>query len=337
MTHKGYNDYRDICYQLAPQVGAAVMAAAVLNWLPKTPFPGKMPSDVEEGTEQQITFVLAERVINKMRELNPYITLIGCKLLFGNDLAKLIEASYHVILQSRCNAVVANDARIGLKRKYVIHQDRSIKKFRDDFVGLYEHLDAMFDDKHYRTKIDKTPSSVSAPRALPDWESANELFDLLTVKYRKAFVQRHEGSDFVLGAVAVPVGDVFLVSPREKGHKFSSKNAAVVKGFDSGHRVVYTIQNKASLNAPLLVRHLQAYPQAAAVVHVHDDDPGAISVIEPSDKMVRLGLHAKAYTAVEHAPPGTVRDNDRDIPSPTYYIKGHGWIVAVDKRGVPLG
>ena len=41
MFHTGYDSYREHCHQLAPKVDAAVMAAAVVNWIPETPFPGK--------------------------------------------------------------------------------------------------------------------------------------------------------------------------------------------------------------------------------------------------------------------------------------------------------
>ena len=306
--HSGYHSYADICYEWAPKVDAAIMAAAVVNYIPKTPYPGKMPTDKEEVL---IPFILAPRVIDRMREINPSLTLIGCKLLFSDDYDKLIEAAYHVVLRAKCNAVIANDGRLGLRKKFMVHQDRTVVAFDDDFDGLYGHLMQIMEDNHYRTVVEEGAVETS-----PD---SRAQFDRIINRYRDRFVCRVDGEDFVFGAVCVRSNDGYLVSPREKGHAFTSEDAAVVSKVVN--RTVHTRGGKATLNAPLLIRHLEKYPEAAGVVHFH--------VVEGT--LVPFGI-----PTVPYAPPGTVRDNDREVPGLVYVIKGHGWIVAVDEEGEPL-
>lgn len=345
LTHSGFSDYADICKTMAPNVDAAIMAAAVLNWIPEKPFPGKMPTDSVGTNRQMIPFILAPRVISMMKTENPTICLIGCKLLFSMDYDKLIDAAYHVVLESRCNAVVANDARIGLKVKYVVHQDRSVATFEGDFGALYEYLLDIIEDEHYRTEIDR---DVLMHPTHPDLPKAKEFFDRICDANREAFKSRGEllckcpdywfpenrreqlrrmphggglahhescpkatGESFVFGSVAVRVGDYFLVSPREKGSMFSSKDAVLVKGVKD--RVVHTLGGKATLNAPLLVRHLLRFPQIQGVVHLHTfkDD----------------------FSTKPYAPPGTARDNERPIPGYVYNIEGHGVVGAVGTQG----
>jgi hypothetical protein len=74
---------------------------------------------------------------------------------------------------------------------------------------------------------------------------------------------------------------------------------------------------KATMNALLLLRHLKQYPEAAAVLHLHEQLPN--------------------WPTAPYAPPGTVRDNLREIVLPIYNIEGHGCIIALDERGELYG
>ena len=44
VQHKGFWDYQEKCLALATQHEAAIMAAAVVNWIPAEPYPAKMPT-----------------------------------------------------------------------------------------------------------------------------------------------------------------------------------------------------------------------------------------------------------------------------------------------------
>lgn len=312
LPHEGYDDYRKMCNRLAPEADTMIMAAAVLNWIPETPFPGKMPTDKHR---MDIPFILAARVISEMKAKNPLMTLIGCKLLFSGDVDTLVNAAYHVLLQSRCNAVIANDAKLGLKKKFVVHQDRSVATFDNDFNGLYKHITAIIDDVHYRTEKLHLSCNLNL--------KSSRVFTAIVEKRRTWFTRRVADSDFVFGAVAVrnfhpDEKNYFYTTPREKGEMFGVDDAVEVR-IDRETRTVFTSGGKATLNAPLLIRHLQKFPQAAGVLHYHGEPP----------------KQGEAPIA-PYAPPGTARDNEREIPALHYFIEGHGWIIAVDEDGEPL-
>lgn len=326
-VHDGYYDYARICHEYADSksLQGAIMAAAVLNYIPVHTYDGKLPTDDETIS---IDFKLAPKVINGMKERDPYITLIGCKLLFGVSEDKLEDAAYKVILNSKANAVVANEGT-NLRRKLVVHQDQTTIPFDDEFDDLYDHLLDLLADEYYSTEIEN--------KGFPVDDSVKELFDQIADRYRDLFVQRHKGQDFYLGAVAVACpGDCgVLVSPREKGQDFTADDAAYISLIED--QTIYSWPNKGSLNAPLLARHLGTYHDAEAVLHFHEDlDPDENGRVHLTDKGATVGLSSGSYPCVPYAPPGTRRDNEREIPGPSYYIKGHGWVIALDANGDPV-
>ncbi len=117
-------------------------------------------------------------------------------------------------------------------------------------------------------------------------------------------------SDRVFGAILVRDENSYVVSPREKGRMFSSKDATRILSIKD--RVIHVRgPNKATLNAPLLCRVADKYG-ARAVLHFHHMIPGV--------------------PEIPYAPPGTVRDNEREIPGPSFNIKGHGCVISVDLK-----
>ena len=69
-------------------------------------------------------------------------------------------------------------------------------------------------------------------------------------------------------------------------------------------------EQKATLNAPLLDHCFNGNPEATVIVHYHEQYPG---------------LPTKGY-----APPGTVRDSQRDVTCGSFNIEGHGCILMFD-------
>jgi hypothetical protein len=315
-VHKGFWDYQERCRVLAREHDAAVMAAAVVNWIPEKPFPGKMPTDAPTGTIMSIPFVLAPRVIDSMRKENPNLALIGCKMTIGATEDALVLAAYKTLLAARCNAIVANDmrAKAGLKSKLIVHPDRTVvrRTLASPFEAdrFYEHLHQIILDEHYRTR--------------PDVVKAKKLFDSVVERYRGRFSRRvGDGDEHVFGAVAVRVEGGALCSPREKDRTFYSDDAVLAESLTEDDCKAHAVRarplaadsenSRASLNAPLLLRHLEKYPKAAAVLHLHEQLVG--------------------MPTVPYAPPSTARDNEREIPGPVYNIEGHGFIAALDANG----
>jgi hypothetical protein len=307
LYQNGYESYAEHCYALAPQVDAAVMAAAVVNWIPQSPIKGKMATEgYEEGDVINIPFYLAPRVIDRMRKLNPKLTLIGCKMTAGASREDLLKAAYHTLLKGHCNVVVANDLS-DLKVKTLVYPDGR-QKVTESFGAMYSELRSVIDDKFYRTESQPSPIIVDEDRL----ESAKKLFDHVCTCYRDRFMKRPDGQDRVFGSVAVRIDDrSVLVSPREKGTLFASKDAVIVTGVDRVRHVVQTLDGqKATLNAPLLLSVLAKYGEVA-VVHLHE---------EP-----------RQFVTLPYAPPGSVRDNDRDLPDLDipFNLEGHGCVFTL--------
>lgn len=314
VEHHGFDQYRAQIEHLAGHADAMLLAGAVVNWIPAEPWIGKMPTEgFKEGDTIQIPFKLAPRVIDQVKLLNPKCTLIGCKMTVGADDDHLIEAAYKTLLGARCAAVVANDL-INLKRKLVVHRDRAVLPFQlVDDRAFYQHLIDLIEDEYWQT----AGCGSSWTTELHEYTAARRSFDRIVDRYRDRFVKRINGEDKVFGAVAVRLDGGALMSPREKGQAFTAEDAVDVAPLtpdDVNQHTLYTVGGrKATLNAPLLLRHLVQWPKAGAVLHLHEQLPG-----EPT---------------VPYAPPGTTRDNLREIVAPVYNIEHHGCIAAVDAEG----
>ena len=338
VTHKGYHHYRDLVMHTMDTHDSAVMAAAVVNWIPEKPIDGKMPTaGYKPGDVINIPFVLAPRVIEDIRKVYEYRTVIGCKMTIGETREHLIDAAYKTLLAARCNAVVANDMKLGLHTKLLVHQDRTTQEFelpgnrtfdemREQAVregrpvivrstkDFYESLRDIIKDERYHTRNE---GQLTAAKA-----SATATFDRFVARYRTRFSKRLPDGEFVFGALAVPYNGPgahedlrkeALISPREKGSKFDSRSAVVVTDVHFADRRVCTYGGKATLNAPLLIRHLMKYPEAYGVLHLHE--------------------HLEGRPTVPYFPPGTARDSNRPIPGPVYNIDGHGFIACLDANG----
>ena len=306
LTHQGFKSYQRLCFAEAMKNDAAILAAAVVNWIPQKPYQGKMPTKgYETGDVIHVPFVLAPRVIEDMKVANPNLTLIGCKMLIGAEHEELVDAAYGVLLKSRCNLVIANDAKHGLKAKHLVYKDRSVHTYDNDFDGFFAALTAVIEDEHFKTarfkRTDPTPGLVHIQRT----------FDRLVEQHRDRFTPFAGGR--VFGAVAVDAGMAqgWLVSPREKGEAFTSGDATLVSMVDYDTREVRVPEgwNKPTLNAPLLIR-FGAHFGHKAVLHFHEQVPG--------------------LPTVPYAPPGTVRDNLRSLTEDLhdgFNIEGHGCVI----------
>ena len=307
VKQSGFEDYQEQCYAAALDHDAAIMAAAVVNWIPESPIKGKMETKgYEVGDTINIPFVLAPRVIEGMKALNPKLTLIGCKMLIGSTPGQLVEAAYGVLLKSRCNAVIANDMGHDLRLKRIVHKDRSVQDFNNDFRGFYQTLTSILEDKYWTSEVMANHQKDSGE------EGARKTFDQICRTFRHRFMPIQGGR--VFGSIAVSLGSVhgpWLVSPREKGPMFTSLDAAVVRYLsEEEHLIFVTGGVKASLNAPLLIRAAMQFGWTK-VIHFHD----------------QVGH----LPTLSYAPPGTVRDNSRHLHSIAckhgFNIEGHGCVI----------
>jgi len=262
----------------------------------------------EEGDEVDIPFRLAPSVINRMRRTNPQLTLIGCKMLVGAKDHELLGAAEKVLVRARCNVVIANDQGRDLKRKLLVYPDRSVFEYDNDFEGFYRALDLLIRDQFYQT-------SVTQPALPSGLGEAKALFDRVVAQCADRFYV--SGSGHALGSLAVrsPLG--WLCSSRGKLGPPKADEASLVTFVDQGARVTRVQGPKATLNAPLLTAVGDQY-EADVVLHLHE--------------------HLEGLPMVPYAPPGTQRDNDRDILGTAFNIRGHGFVMALSPdTGIPRG
>lgn len=319
MTQDGFESYRDQCYALAETHDSAVMSAAVVNWIPADPIKGKMSTKgYKEGDHISIRLVLAERVINRMREINPKLTLIGCKMLSGGTDDDLFRESRTVFRASRSHVIVANDLRRGLRRKLLVYPDRCVHEFNNDWDGFYRELTEVIDDEYWRTEFTPGDNAKIIQESGLSMEKARKIFDTVADIYRDRFTARDGNT--VHGAILVPVvGGGYLCTPRVKGPDFTSADAVWVapetSWLKTGGRVLVTGRGtKASLNAPLLAR--------VATGRMTQDPMETGSYV-----VLHLHEPLEGVPTLPYAPPGTVRDNERKIPDGAFNIEGHGFIA----------
>jgi hypothetical protein len=122
-----------------------------------------------------------------------------------------------------------------------------------------------------------------------------------------------EGMQF--GTVAVRTAEGFATTGRGKRE---ADEVSFVLGVDHRERMIKARGHKATLNAPLLDWIFTHNPEAYTVEHYH---------LSPEDI---FPLPVQPW-----APPGTVRDTERDV-STSFYIKDHGCVVIRDENGQRL-
>lgn len=305
MTHMlldmEYRAYKESCEMHAKRADAAVMAAAVINYIPEKPYVGKMPTDQDHI---DVRLIRAPYVIDQMRKINPKLKLIGCKLTSREPVESTIEKAQQLIERSKAHAVVAND-RDNLRRKFLCFPDGTVLKYDDDFPGLYRAIEGMILDEHFHT----VSSGLREPAS---WVEA--IMDTVLDRYRNKFLRDFAGGGKAFGSVAVrhPY-DMMLTTPRIK-HSQLTHSQCVMARVDPGERMVFTQRGlKATMNAPLLWHMLQLHGAADAILHLHEQLPDV--------------------PTFNYAPPGTVRDSIRgDLPK-AFNIEGHGSVVCLNRYG----
>lgn len=298
VRHNGFWDYQAKCRELAPTLDAAVMTAAVVNWIPETPFRGKMPT-VGIGERMMIPFILAPHVIDEMRRINPKMHLIGCKMTSGLDPEHTLQAAYEVCLRAKCHCVVANDLA-NLKQKSLVFPDGTVLPYSVTDPSFLEEIILLLEDRHFSTHLCSFEDRPTSDQ--------KDLFDRIVSRYQDHFRKSALGGpERVFGSVAVRCRHVLsLFSPREKSFGFSSDEAVMGRIVDT---TILADRGKASLNAPLLDQMLRTHPWASAVLHLHTQLPNT--------------------PTLPYAPPGTVRDSLRDPLPHTFNIHGHGFVAAL--------
>ncbi len=287
--HDGFDDYFKKVIDLSKEMDAVILGAAVANLIPKNPLKGKFPShNYKVGDTIPIEFTIAPRVIDEIKKVNPKCHLFGFKLLSGVPHEELIHAAYEIVLSSKATAVFANDAK-DLNTKFAVTKERA-----EHQMNRYEMASFIWkaiNDEYYKTEVtDKKTLYYNSGLYNLKW---------FLSKYENEFTKTPEG--YIFGTVAVRMENgAFFTTGRGKSEL---DDIVYVNGVDHEKKIVYSVEKKASLNAPLLDNIFKNNIDCAIIVHLH----------KQNDK----------YPTFDYAPPGTVRDSIRNIEG-GFNIRNHG-------------
>jgi hypothetical protein len=301
--HNGFDDYMEKVLEIAPKMDAVILGAAVANLIPYKTIDGKFPShNYKPGDLVPLIFRIAPRIIDEVKKVAPNTHLFGFKLLDNVSHEELIRAAYGVLLESKATAIVANDWR-DLTQKYVVTKERAVHPINYDNL-----LDWMWDavnDLYYSTEIAKSMQNNS----ITEINSAFQDFESF-IKNWNGFIKVPEG--FVFGTVAKRCGKGFWTTGRGK---VENSSYVFVGYVDHINRIVHSVENKASLNAPLLSHIFSTMLDVDLIAHSHKCN--------------------EKYPTLPYAPAGTVRDSIRKI-SGSFNIENHGSFTLLDKDRNPI-
>ena len=298
--HRGIADYKRLVLQLAPQMDAVILGAAVANLIPAKPFEGKFPShNYKPGDFINIPFMIAPRVIDEVKKVASKTHLFGFKLLDGAPHEELIRAAYDIVLASGATAVFANDAH-DLNHVEAVTKERAVHPIKR--AKLADWIWEMVNDEYYYTAY--ADESLETPMFLARKENLQRII----ASHEHEFSANENGIRF--GTAAVRYGSGFLTTSR--GKRELDQVVHVLSVDHEKREVVVNEGIKATLNAPLLDKLFQNH-NIRFIVHYHRQQDG--------------------MPTYPYAPAGTVRDTNR--PNHTSFnIAGHGCMLlfAADGR-----
>lgn len=314
--HDGFHDYRAKVLGMAKDFDCVILGAAVANLIPAPAWDyahngKKFPSHEHKvGDIIHIPFTIAPRIIDEVKaHMKPQAHLIGFKLLDGVTYTELATAAYGVLKESGATIVFANDAK-NLKQKYVITKEFS--ELPLDFDTMTPFILRLLEDEYYHS-VEKVWNGNY------DVQGAFDKAIELIMKYRDEFVE-YDGLKF--GSVAWRVSgspSCFVTTARGKKE---TDELVIVDGVDHKNRKVsvfhslHTRTTKASLNAPLLANIFEKNPNVHGILHFHRQEPD--------------------WATQRWAPPGTIRDTDRDV-SKSFNVEGHGCYLFLNEKGDQIG
>lgn len=298
ITHDGFDSYKDLIKAYAQNHDAVILGAAVANLIPANPIVGKFPShNYKIGDVIPINFTIAPRIINMVKQFAPKTHVFGYKLLSGVPHEELVRAAYEILLDSHATAVFANDAK-SLHTKYAITKERS--EHLMDNKGIAKFVWECIHDNYYKTELSQRISI----------NTRNETAEFMQIRDQFLNKFRTTPEGYVFGTIAIR-GFIngFLTTTRGKKELNS---ITYVTDVDHVNRTVHAVQNKPTLNAPLLDWIFKRNRNVHRIIHWHEQVSG--------------------IPTFPYAPPGTVRDTQREIIT-SFNIFNHGCFMLYDVRG----
>jgi len=303
--HDGFDDYMEYINKFAKDYDTIILGAAVANLIPVNPYQGKFPShNYNEGDIVSIDFKIAPHIIDFVKDKNPTVNLFGFKLLSNVPHEELIRAAYKTVLNSKADAVFANDTN-DLHKKYAVTKERSIIPLNTD-----NYVDFIYDamkNQHYKTAIIKGFFKPVKEDAIHI-----EKFQQLKEKYIELIKATGSVDGLLFGTIAKRINmNTFITTARGKNEMDDDVIVNEVKG----QNVCIYGSKKSTLNAPLLNHIFQTNPNVDYIVHYHFQNHN--------------------LPTFDYAFPGTVKDSLRDVNT-SFNIRYHGAFLLYNNKGEQL-
>ncbi len=181
-------------------------------------------------------------------------------------------------------------------KEYALTKERSLIPV----INKKDFLNSFRDDVFYKSVIKNDDIRIN--------EKDLQLYEFYLNKYKDQLTAIKYNDEYYFGCVAVKTDKGFITSLRGKkclwGYTY-------VESVNHKKHIINVIQEKASLNAPLL-DYLFKNKKVKVIVHLHEFDD--------------------SFPSYDYAFPGTVRDSIRSNKT-SFNIKYHGVIYLFDQEG----
>ena len=182
------------------------------------------------------------------------------------------------------------------KKHYILTKEKSVFEIKSEkhFIKKYEK------NKFYKTIILDEEEDINQKDLNLFFDYINNFKDKMMTVY---------GDKYLFGSIAVKTDNGFITTLRGKENL---ESYVLVKSVDHKSRIIHTIKNKATLNAPLLDNCFKN-KKVKAIVHLNHN----------------FDEHLKTYL---YAFPGTIKDSLRKNKT-SFNIAHHGLIYLFDENG----
>ena len=232
-----------------------ILAAAVANLIPSTPWEGKFPShNYKVGDIFNIEFTIAPRSIDEVKKRYPKSTLIGYKLYDGDE-ETLINAGYETLVHSKANCIFCNHPSTAKNEKIALLPDGSVHKM--DWNEHIQFIRRILQLRWYSIEV-KEMEAVDEQLNL----KLKKLLDVIKVKK----------GDYEFGTVATYINNQLVTTSRgKKGNLF-------VKAENVNNDDLKIVGQKMTLNAPIL-NYILSRREGYIVLHGHRQLKGDVKTI----------------------------------------------------------
>jgi|GEM_PF-1766558 ribulose-5-phosphate 4-epimerase/fuculose-1-phosphate aldolase len=277
VEYRTFDDYARSLKNIVSTEGIDIifLGAAVSDY-GMAPRAGKISSSSERLI---LSLTKTPKVIREVKKWSKRpVFQAGFKLLSGVSSRALIETAYKSGLESGSNITIANDLskiRAGKREVILVTPEKGTLKLTNPGLAkkVFDFTLRRAAAHHFRTEMttDKNPLQKYA-REFRDMKKSCALL------YAKgSMTPFYKGSHAAHGSIAARTHEGFLITARASNkERLAPDDVVLITGIDWEKRIIRAISpsgKKASLNAPLMQKIFDVFPETNIVIHTHRPAP----------------------------------------------------------------